>query len=214
MQVLGHARTWKTFCFINGGCGDEVFAHTNGFGDFVLFDRLGWPWPVHDCYLDRFCQPLGNSTNIYEIRADAIAEYRKADEKVPIVASKRTTRDIRRIIAADHLKDPEKIVFGYVQAYIENHAERLFQGVGTLGHKHLQAILAGNRSQLTIVTSEFESYTAYADLRNVVVRKKDMVAARLKAVKVLGVAGTSAIFICDEVLLVRASPSKQDVEPD
>jgi hypothetical protein len=58
------------------------------------------------------------------------------------------------------------------------------------------------------VTSDFESYTAYADLRNVVVRKKDMVAARLKAMKVLGIAGTDAIFICDEVLLVRGSPAK------
>jgi hypothetical protein len=208
MHVLGYARTWKTLCFINGGCGEEVFAHTNGFGDFVLFDSLGWPWPVHECYLDRFCQPAGVSANRYEIRADAIIEYRKADEKVPPVISRRITRDIRRMIASDHLKEPEKIVFGYVQDYIENHAERLFRGLGALGHKHLQATLANNRSQLTIVTSEFESYTAYADLRNVVVRKKDMVAARLKAVKVLGIAGTNAVFICDEVLLVRGSPAK------
>lgn len=208
MQVLGYARTWTTFCFINGGCGEQVFAHTNGYGDFVLFDSLGWPWPIHDCYLDRFCQSSGASANSYVIRADAIAEYRKADEKIPQVVSRRTTRDIRRMVAKDHLKEPEKIVFGYVQDYIENHAERLFRGVGTLGHKHLQATLANNRSQLTIVTSDFESYTGYADLRNVVVRKKDMVAARLKAIKVLGIAGTDAVFICDEVLLVRGSPAK------
>jgi hypothetical protein len=208
MQVLGYARTWTTLCFINGGCGEQVFAHTNGYGDFVLFDSLGWPWPIHDCYLDRFCQSSVASANSYVIRADAIAEYRKADEKIPQVVSRRTTRDIRRMVARDHLKEPEKIVFGYVQDYIENHAERLFRGVGTLGHKHLQATLANNRSQLTIVTSDFESYTAYADLRNVVVRKKDMVAARLKAMKVLGIAGTDAIFICDEVLLVRGSPAK------
>jgi hypothetical protein len=208
MQVLGYACTWKTNCFINGGCGEEVFAHTNGFGDFVLFDSLGLPWPVHDCYLDRFCQSAGTTSNRYEIRADAMAEYRKTDEKVPIIISRKSTRDIRRMVARDHLREPDKIVFGYVQDYIENHAERLFRGVGTLGHKHLQATLANNRSQLTIVTSDFESYTAYADLRNVVVRKKDMVAARLKAMKVLGIAGTDAIFICDEVLLVRGSPAK------
>src|SRR5215470_12023590 len=146
MQVLGYARTWTTFCFINGGCGEQVFAHTNGFGDFVLFDSLGWPWPIHDCYLDRFCQPSGTSSNRFEIRADAIAEYRKADERIPHVAVKKTTSDIRRMVARDHLKEPDKIVFGYVQDYIENHAERLFRGVGTLGHKHLQATLANNRS--------------------------------------------------------------------
>jgi|ERR1700730_1457975 len=207
MQLLGYSRAWKTLCFINGGCGVEVFAHTNGFGDFVLFDRLGWPWPIHDCYLERFCRQIGASTNSYEIRTDAIAEYRRADEKVPLVIIRKTTRDIRRVVAGDHLNEPEKIVFGYVQDYIENHAERLFKGVGTLGHQHLRATLGNNRSQLTIVTSEFESFTAYADLRNVIVRKKDMVAAQLKAVKVLGVAGSDAIYICDEVLLVRGSPS-------
>jgi hypothetical protein len=207
MQVLGYSRTWKTVCFINGGCGKSVFAHTNGFGDFVLLNRLGWPWPIHDCYLDRFCQQIGASTNSYEIRADAIAEYRQADERVPLVITRKTTRDIRRIVARDHLNEPEKIVFGYVQDYIENHAERLFRSVGTLGHQHLRATLGNYLSQLTIVTSEFESFTAYADLRTVVVKKKDMVAARLKALKVLGVAGSDAIFICDEVLLVRGSPS-------
>jgi hypothetical protein len=204
MQALGYARTWRTVCFINGGCGEEVFAHTNGFGDFVLFDRLGWPWPIHDCYLDRFCQPISASTNSYEIRADAIAEYRRADEKLPFLASKKVPRDIRRMIPGDHLKEPEKLVFGYVQDYIENHAERLFRGVGTLGHQLLQAALANNRSQVTIVTSDFESYTAYADLRNVVVRKKDMVTARLKAINLFGLTGTHAVFMCDEVLLVRA----------
>lgn len=207
MQALGYARTWKTLCFVNGGCGEEVFAHTNGFGDFVLFDRLGWPWPIHECYLDRFCLQIDRSAKSFMIRAEAVAEYRQTDERIP-AAIRRVTRDICRIVAKDHLKEPEKIVFGYVQDYIENHAERLFIGVGTLGHQHLQATLGNNRSQLTIITSEFESYTAYADLRNVVVRKKDMVAARLKAVKVLGVAGTNAIFVCDEVLLVRGSPSK------
>ena len=112
------------------------------------------------------------------------------------------------MVARDHVKEPKKIVFGYVQDYIENHAERLFRDLGTVGHKHLQATLANSRSQLTIVTSDFESYTVYADLRNVVVRKKDMVAARLKAIKVLGITGTDAVFICDEVLLVRGSPAK------
>jgi hypothetical protein len=191
----------------NGGCGEEVFAHTNGFGNFVLFDRLGWPWLIHDCYLDRFCLQINPSAKSFMIRADSVAEYRRADERIPIIARK-VTRDICRIDAKDHLKESEKIVFGYVQDYVENHAERLFRGVGTLGRQHLQTTLRNNRSQLTIVTSEFESYTAYADLRNVVVSKKDIVSARLKAVKVLGVTGTNSIFICDEVLLVTGSSSK------
>ncbi len=30
-------------------CGAEIFFHTNGNGDVVFFDDLGWPWPKHPC---------------------------------------------------------------------------------------------------------------------------------------------------------------------
>jgi hypothetical protein len=30
-------------------CGAEIFFHTNGNGDVVFFDELGWPWPKHPC---------------------------------------------------------------------------------------------------------------------------------------------------------------------
>lgn len=41
------ARTYPTQC---RWCGDTVFFHTNGYGDAVLFDSLGSPWPVHSCW--------------------------------------------------------------------------------------------------------------------------------------------------------------------
>ena len=41
------ARTYKTIC---RWCGDEVYYHTNGYGDSVLFDSLGSPWEVHGCW--------------------------------------------------------------------------------------------------------------------------------------------------------------------
>jgi uncharacterized Zn-finger protein len=31
-------------------CGASVFYHTNGFGDSVYFDSLGYPWQVHECF--------------------------------------------------------------------------------------------------------------------------------------------------------------------
>ncbi len=47
-RVLGTPLTYRTFCW---WCGAEVFFHTNGNGDCVLFDPpLGPPWPVHDCW--------------------------------------------------------------------------------------------------------------------------------------------------------------------
>lgn len=31
-------------------CGADVYYHTNGYGDSVLFDELGWPWQIHPCW--------------------------------------------------------------------------------------------------------------------------------------------------------------------
>lgn len=41
------ARTYRTTCW---WCGAEVYYHTNGYGDSVLFDSLGSPWEVHGCW--------------------------------------------------------------------------------------------------------------------------------------------------------------------
>jgi hypothetical protein len=41
------ARTYLTECW---WCGATVYYHTNGYGDSVLFDSLGCPWQVHDCW--------------------------------------------------------------------------------------------------------------------------------------------------------------------
>lgn len=44
---LRNSETRKTKCW---WCGAEVYYHTNGYGDCVLFDELGWPWLVHECW--------------------------------------------------------------------------------------------------------------------------------------------------------------------
>jgi hypothetical protein len=44
-----HSVTYRTKCW---WCQEQVFFHTNGFGDCVLFDRLGWPWEVHACWAE------------------------------------------------------------------------------------------------------------------------------------------------------------------
>lgn len=41
------ARTSPTSC---PWCGASVYYHTNGYGDSVYFDSLGYPWPVHECF--------------------------------------------------------------------------------------------------------------------------------------------------------------------
>jgi hypothetical protein len=39
--------TYPTKCW---WCGELVFYHTNGYGDCVLFDSLGYPWEIHSCW--------------------------------------------------------------------------------------------------------------------------------------------------------------------
>ena len=44
LRNLGHPFTCTIFCW---WCGRQVYYHTNGNGDSVLFDELGKPWPIH-----------------------------------------------------------------------------------------------------------------------------------------------------------------------
>lgn len=41
-----NARTYPLKC---RHCGDEIFFFSCDHGSRVLFDKLGWPWPIHDC---------------------------------------------------------------------------------------------------------------------------------------------------------------------
>jgi hypothetical protein len=43
---LGERLTHPTNCPM---CGALIYFHTNGNGDAVFFDHLGWPWPKHPC---------------------------------------------------------------------------------------------------------------------------------------------------------------------
>jgi hypothetical protein len=111
------------------------------------------------------------------------------------------------MLPIEHVGQPDKLIFGYILDYVENRVERLLRDLGTLGQQHVRSVLGNNRSQVTIITSDFESYTAFADLRDVVVRRKDMVAARIRAVRIVAVPDRDSVFLCSDLLLVRGSPS-------
>jgi len=42
-------KTYTTPC---PWCGQDVYYHTNGYGDSVYFDSLGYPWQIHGCFKD------------------------------------------------------------------------------------------------------------------------------------------------------------------
>ena len=137
------------------------------------------------------------------MRADRTAEYQNLT--VPILEPNKRVlaAEIRKVDPAKHAGKEEFIVVGYVQDYLEQHATSILRKVGTLGQQVLLRSLGRKRSQLTIITSDSKSYTVFADLSSFVVQRKDMVLARVKAVKVVGLKGITGIFIANEVLLVR-----------
>ena len=49
LNATKKSKTNKTLCW---WCGEPVFYHTNGYGDHVLFDSLGYPWEIHQCWID------------------------------------------------------------------------------------------------------------------------------------------------------------------
>jgi hypothetical protein len=49
MATLTEPLTYQTQCF---WCGSNVFYHTNGNNDHVLFNKIGWPWDIHHCWTE------------------------------------------------------------------------------------------------------------------------------------------------------------------
>lgn len=46
-SLLARAETYLTRC---PWCQEQVYYHTNGNGDSVYFDSLGYPWQIHPCW--------------------------------------------------------------------------------------------------------------------------------------------------------------------
>lgn len=49
IATLTEPITYQTQCW---WCGRNVFYHTNGNSDHVLFDKIGWPWEIHHCWTE------------------------------------------------------------------------------------------------------------------------------------------------------------------
>jgi hypothetical protein len=203
MQALGYPATWPTTCFINRGCGAAVFAHTNGYGDFVLFDELGYPWQVHDCYTNRFFAGAVSGRGLFTVRADRLQEYRQVEDIRAPAPRKISLRDIKKVEPEPMLSEGEFLVVGYVQDYLERHADRLARSMGNFGEQALNKILGRKKSQITIVTSELKSFTIFADLANVVVKRKDSVLARVRAVRTVDLPDRKSLFLATDVMLIR-----------
>ena len=92
-------------------------------------------------------------------------------------------------------------VAGYVQDIGERHALKLMKGTGALGQCWLKKLIGDRESQITIVDSQYQSYTALVDLRHAVLARRSTVLATIRPVHL----PSGFFFLCDllDVLPVR-----------
>lgn len=173
MKVLGYSQTYRTLC---RECSASIFFHTNGDGDAVFFDKLGPPWPIHECYAKflyerqiiatrisispgTFMLPDGTAT--VTVRPDArvefdarVSQYRPPDlDDEPIV----------RVTAKAHASRPLPAIQGRVQSIERGVAERMLKRLTGFGHAGLATALGRRRTQVTVVDFEPNSYTGFVD---------------------------------------------------
>jgi hypothetical protein len=204
MKVLGYPVTWPTSCFL--GCTLPVWAHTNGFGDFVLLNELGWPWPVHDCYLNRAYSgerrtlpgrfTLANAAHVDDFLTNVTDECRNLSVPCP---TRPATNDIRKMKPQDRLDAKTFAINGYVHAYIENRVSTLLTDVGGIVRQSLLRLFGNRRSQLTVIDQKRNSFTFVADLSNTVVSAGSFVSAQIHAVPTPLLPKVDCLFLCDSI---------------
>lgn len=180
MDALGYPLTWQTRCFIGSGCGKTVYAHTNGHGDFVLFDALGWPWNIHDCYFERFDVHVGRSRKV-AYRGTLPREW---DSVIPITPDAHGPR--RRYGFIGTVTNVEK---GFVSKSKE------FRDLAGRGTEEVKRVLIGRTSLMTIVTGDGAEFMAFSDMAKHPVKFRDIVVCDLKAVSLFN----KSIFVVSQM---------------
>ena len=180
MDALGYPLTWKTRCFLGSGCGKTVFAHTNGYGDFVLFDILGSPWPIHECYFERFDVHVGRTRKVAYKGILPIAW----DSVTPITPAPHGPR--RRYGFIGTVTNDEK---GYVSKTKE------FRDLASKGSEEVKRVLAGRTSLISVVAGDGAEFMAFLDLKKDPIRFQDIVVCDLKAVSLLN----KSIFVVTQI---------------
>ena len=192
MQALGYSLTWRTYCFLDGGCGETgLFGHTNGDGDFVLFDALGWPWPVHECYARRF--GLCDDSDVVQVRGSRSVGFngrpnRPWERVRPLLADPQKHRAGLSIIGT--VTNIEKTFIG---------SSDQFRDLSNNQKKSIEKTLGSSRSFIVVVDGDGYEYGVFADLKRSPARFRDTVAIKLKPVRLLN----QDVFVARQLKVFR-----------
>jgi hypothetical protein len=188
MQPLGDSRTYPRKC---SDCGKRVFAHTNGSGDFVLLDTLGQPWPIHPCYLARQDRGSDAHTNPASLLKQALEFSMETPRRSSEDRNIRPPRAIVRV--TPDAAYGVTTVIGYVQDVIERRAARKMDNAHGTKQQWLRKLIGDKASEITIIDSGLRSFTMFADLRQVPLARRSVVAATIRPVRL----PDGLAFLCD-----------------
>jgi hypothetical protein len=159
-----------------------VWAHTNGDGDFVLFDELGAPWQVHSCYEELFGTPDSPSLDIGDAKVIGFAGelYKSWDSVRPVHAS--TSGGQKRFSLLGTVTHVDK---GFVSKSPD------FRSLPQDSMTEVRRVLQGRTSLMTIVTGDGKEFAAFLDLGHDKVSFRDIVLVDLKAVRLI----STSVFV-------------------
>src|SRR5690606_29959947 len=160
-----------TVCFTNPHWNARVFAHTTGYGDSVLFEDLGPPWPVHPCYEQRFLFSgplLGNIsiTQSIELAPPPPPQWHFVVEVQPERVGSRKTFNIVGSVT-EVVPGAAKVLLEHPNNTVDTRAA-------------LRRILDGRLDRIRIVTGDGEAFFGYVSLKSSGVEFNDSVAATVK----------------------------------
>ena len=211
--VWCHAKTFPLKC---RSCGEQIYFFSCDHQIRVLFDSLGWPWPIHYCgqaaprqgaYAGPSSWGASLGINIFTNNAGPIGLLpgwqRGADSVDPALVRRiqESGNQLREILRIDPAGPPSAPLVGVVQELTRRPdlAKRYGLERRSIGYQELAKQLGdGDPVQITIFVDElaedpaaidYSGYTFYCrrDLVGKVVRKGALIETRLAPKEVWGV---------------------------
>ena len=192
MKALGYSLTWRTRCFLSGGCGQlGLFGHTNGDGGFVLFDRLGWPWPVHECYLRRFeLDPVAPVVHVKGAREVAVAGVFARTWETITTVSADLEQHGRPFSTIGTITNVEKKFLSRTPG---------FRDLTTAQRKVVEQTFESCKDFVVMASGDGLEYGCFVDLERTPARFRDTVAVKMRAVRLLN----QVVFISRNLKVFR-----------
>src|SRR5258708_7105312 len=198
MKKLGFKVTWPTTCFL--GCSADVWAHTEGDGDFVLFDALGWPWRIHSCYELRVQRRDSYDLDISELE-QLLATLDQIDGSEPTHVTFNRPTHVTVVEPSEWRGRGPFLRRGLVEFYRERRLDHFTKHAATDELAQIHSIFGNRVSELGIVDRSGNLFAIFADLRDTVISPGAMVEVEISSCRV-PIKRLGTVFLCHSLRLL------------